>query len=83
MKSSRFIFDLKNKNIFNETEVIREMIQWDEQKAKALANSDRNNQNRPIKSRVQDDRLKEMFDSGTCLTMHQPWAGLLIKVFLN
>ena len=31
------------------------------------------------KNRVQDDRLKEMFDEGTCLTMHQPWASLLIK----
>ena len=52
-------------------------MQW-EKNAKTLANSDRNK--RPVKSRVQDDRLKEMFDSGTCLTMHQPWAGLLIKV---
>merc|ERR1711892_859357 len=77
LKSSRFIFDLKNKAIFKETEVIREVIQWGGKSASALANSDRNK--RPIKSRVQDERLKEMFDSGTCLTMHQPWAGLLIK----
>ena len=61
---------------FKETEVIREVVQW-EKRAKDLANSDRHQ--RPVKSRVQDDRLKEMFDSGTCLTMHQPWAGLLIK----
>ena len=31
------------------------------------------------KSRLQDSRISEMFDSGTCLTMHQPWASLLIK----
>ena len=34
------------------------------------------------KNRVQDDRLKEMYDEGTCLTMHQPWASLLIKGIL-
>ena len=34
---------------------------------------------RNVRSKVQDDRLKEMVDDGMCLTMHQPWAGLLIK----
>lgn len=31
------------------------------------------------RSRIQDARLSEMCDTGTCLTMHQPWASLLIK----
>ena len=31
------------------------------------------------KNRVQDQRLNEMYDGGVCLTMHQPWASLLIR----
>ncbi|XP_028678577.2 activating signal cointegrator 1 [Erpetoichthys calabaricus] len=29
--------------------------------------------------RIQDRELQEMADSGCCLSMHQPWASLLVK----
>lgn len=29
--------------------------------------------------RLQDRELQEMSDEGMCLSMHQPWASLLIK----
>ena len=32
----------------------------------------------PQSSRVQDKEFLEMTDSGRCLSMHQPWASLLI-----
>lgn len=31
------------------------------------------------KLRLQDRDLQEMSDGGWCLSMHQPWASLLIK----
>ena len=49
------------------------------EREKAKKNSSTKKQTSFSKNRVQDDRLKEMFDEGTCLTMHQPWASLLIK----
>ncbi|CAF4914770.1 unnamed protein product [Pieris macdunnoughi] len=30
-------------------------------------------------SRVQDSQLQEMTDAGKCLSMHQPWASLLVE----
>ncbi|KAL4703102.1 hypothetical protein ACJJTC_018139 [Scirpophaga incertulas] len=33
----------------------------------------------PMSGRVQDAELQEMSDSGRCLSMHQPWASLLIE----
>lgn len=30
------------------------------------------------KSRIQDRELQEMSDLGMCLSMHQPWASLLV-----
>ncbi|KAM3956674.1 activating signal cointegrator 1 [Aphomia sociella] len=30
-------------------------------------------------SRIQDAELQEMSDSGRCLSMHQPWASLLVE----
>lgn len=35
--------------------------------------------NFPQSSRVQDKEFLEMTDSGRCLSMHQPWASLLIS----
>ncbi|XP_029430275.1 activating signal cointegrator 1 isoform X2 [Rhinatrema bivittatum] len=32
-----------------------------------------------IRLRIQDRELQEMSDEGMCLSMHQPWASLLIK----
>lgn len=29
--------------------------------------------------RVQDTELQEMSDTGRCLSMHQPWASLLVE----
>lgn len=29
--------------------------------------------------RLQDRELQEMSDEGMCLSMHQPWASLLVK----
>ena len=29
--------------------------------------------------RLQDRELREMSDEGTCLSMHQPWASLLVR----
>ena len=29
--------------------------------------------------RLQDKELQEMSDGGWCLSMHQPWASLLVK----
>ena len=29
--------------------------------------------------RLQDRELQEMADGGWCLSMHQPWASLLVK----
>ncbi len=29
--------------------------------------------------RIQDRELQEMGDEGMCLSMHQPWATLLVK----
>lgn len=29
--------------------------------------------------RIQDKELQEMTDEGMCLSMHQPWASLLVK----
>ena len=29
--------------------------------------------------RIQDRELQEMSDAGMCLSMHQPWAHLLVK----
>lgn len=29
--------------------------------------------------RLQDRELQEMSDGGWCLSMHQPWASLLVK----
>lgn len=34
--------------------------------------------NFPQSNRVQDKEFLEMTDSGRCLSMHQPWASLLI-----
>ncbi|KAF4525539.1 hypothetical protein B566_EDAN015847 [Ephemera danica] len=31
-----------------------------------------------LKSRIQDRELQEMSDRGMCLSMHQPWASLLV-----
>ncbi|KAM9409483.1 activating signal cointegrator 1 isoform 1-T1 [Pholidichthys leucotaenia] len=31
------------------------------------------------KLRLQDRELQEMYDGGWCLSMHQPWASLLVK----
>ena len=41
----------------------------------------KSSENKPKRkiTRLQDSRIMEMYDSGTCLTMHQPWASLLIK----
>ncbi|EGD72426.1 zinc finger domain-containing protein [Salpingoeca rosetta] len=36
-------------------------------------------QHRHAASRIQDSGLSEMTDGGYCLSMHQPWASLLIK----
>ena len=33
----------------------------------------------PIKLRIQDHELQEMKDDGMCLSMHQPWASLLVR----
>lgn len=30
-------------------------------------------------SRIQDAELQEMSDTGKCLSMHQPWASLLVE----
>lgn len=32
-----------------------------------------------VVSRIQDQELQEMSDTGKCLSMHQPWASLLIE----
>ena len=32
---------------------------------------------RPV-SRIQDRELQEMSDEGMCMSMHQPWASLLV-----
>ncbi|XP_073953304.1 activating signal cointegrator 1 [Choristoneura fumiferana] len=32
-----------------------------------------------LSSRVQDAELQEMSDAGRCLSMHQPWASLLVE----
>lgn len=42
--------------------------------------SDRNNSNTVFShvQRVQDQGLLEMFDQGLCLSLHQPWASLLV-----
>jgi len=29
--------------------------------------------------RIQDKELMQMTDDGRCLTMHQPWASLLVR----
>ena len=29
--------------------------------------------------RIQDKELMQMMDDGMCLSMHQPWASLLIR----
>ncbi len=29
--------------------------------------------------RIQDKEMQEMTDEGMCLSMHQPWASLLIE----
>ena len=63
LKSNRFIFNLKAER--------EKTNQNDKNSTKKKTSFSKN--------RVQDDRLKEMFDEGTCLTMHQPWASLLIK----
>lgn len=33
----------------------------------------------PPVSRLQDRELQEMKDEGCCLSMHQPWASLLVE----
>ena len=40
--------------------------------------SNNNNNNNNNKNRLQDKNLKEMSDDGLCLTMHQPYASLLV-----
>ncbi|XP_029354797.1 activating signal cointegrator 1 [Echeneis naucrates] len=44
---------------------------------KSLADDRRGEQ--LIKLRLQDKELQEMSDGGWCLSMHQPWASLLVK----
>nr|XP_033776534.1 activating signal cointegrator 1 isoform X2 [Geotrypetes seraphini] len=60
--------------------ILRPAPEWVEQtgsgthrKSSFLGDAERN------RLRIQDRELQEMSDEGMCLSMHQPWASLLIK----
>lgn len=43
------------------------------------APSDSGEERRPRVVRLQDRAVQEMSDGGQCLSMHQPWASLLVR----
>ncbi|XP_051919102.1 activating signal cointegrator 1 isoform X2 [Hippocampus zosterae] len=47
------------------------------EKGQSLAEGNRGGERSRL--RLQDKELQEMCDSGWCLSMHQPWASLLVK----
>ena len=49
-------------------------------KKKQTSNQDPDSDSSKRRStRIQDRELQEMSDEGKCMSMHQPWATLLVK----
>lgn len=47
-------------------------------KIRKLTQRDDKDKNKLNVFRLQDQQLQEMKDDGMCLSMHQPWASLLV-----
>ena len=63
--------------LFNQWSFILQFVP-NESASQPTQNSTRSEDSKKKILRIQDKELKEMSDDGMCLSMHQPWASLLV-----